>query len=343
MAKLTALLALNTTGFQTALKGAKASTGELKNSMTNMSSGASKGIQSMGSAMKSVAKGTAIVAAGVAAAGAAIGALTFKLITAGEAANSADARVRNIAKSMGLFGDGSDDVAERLNNLADEIEIQTGVDGASIQMAQAKLLTFKELAKSADEMGGNFDRATKAAVDMGAAGFGSAETNAVQLGKALNDPIKGIVALRKSGITFTEDEKAKIKTLAESNRMLEAQALVLTAIETQVGGTAAATANSTSQIKAALGQGFEEIGKPLADALASLTPQFLEFVEMAKPTSLPANRNQTEKQKHPPSEKIISHFYSKNFTRSRNAARRFGWIFGGGESKFSRRLWHCFA
>jgi len=283
MAKLTALLALNTTGFQTALKGAKASTGELKNSMTSMSSGASKGIQSMGSAMKSVAKGTAVVAAGVVAAGAAMGALTFKLITAGEAANSADARVRNIAKSMGLFGDGSDDVAERLNNLADQIEIQTGVDGASIQMAQAKLLTFKELAKSADEMGGNFDRATKAAVDMGAAGFGSAETNAVQLGKALNDPIKGIVALRKSGITFTEDEKAKIKTLAESNRMLEAQALVLTAIETQVGGTAAATANSTSQIKAALGQGFEEIGKPLADALASLTPQFLEFVEMAKP------------------------------------------------------------
>jgi hypothetical protein len=237
----------------------------------------------MGSAMKSVAKGTAVVAAAVAAAGAAIGALTYKLILSGEAANSADARVRNIAKSMGLFGDQSDAVAERLNNLADKIELQTGVDGNAIQLTQAKLLTFKELANTADELGGNFDRATQAAVDMAAAGFGAAEQNAVQLGKALNDPVNGLAALRRSGITFTEDEKAKIKTLAESNRMHEAQALVLAAIEKQVGGTAAATADASVQIKAALNQGFEEVGKPLASALASITPQFLEFVEMAKP------------------------------------------------------------
>ena len=283
MAKLTALLTLNTAGFQSALKTAKSETSGLKNSMAGMSSGASKGFASMGSAMKSVAKGTAVVAAAVAAAGAAIGALTYKLILSGEAANSADARVRNIAKSMGLFGDQSDAVAERLNNLADKIELQTGVDGNAIQMTQAKLLTFKDLANTADELGGNFDRATQAAVDMAAAGFGAAEQNAVQLGKALNDPVNGLAALRRSGITFTEDEKAKIKTLAESNRMHEAQAMVLAAIEKQVGGTAAATADASVQIKAALNQGFEEVGKPLAAALASITPQFLEFVEMAKP------------------------------------------------------------
>ncbi|MFN9819626.1 MAG: hypothetical protein ACK56K_02885 [Akkermansiaceae bacterium] len=283
MAKLTALLTLNTAGFQSALKTAKSETSGLKNSMAGMSSGASKGFASMGSAMKSVAKGTAVVAAAVAAAGAAIGALTYKLILSGEAANSADARVRNIAKSMGLFGDQSDAVAERLNNLADKIELQTGADGNAIQLTQAKLLTFKELANTADELGGNFDRATQAAVDMAAAGFGTAEQNAVQLGKALNDPINGLAALRRSGITFTEDEKAKIKALAESNRMHEAQALVLAAIEKQVGGTAAATADASVQIKAALNQGFEEVGKPLAAALASITPQFLEFVEMAKP------------------------------------------------------------
>jgi hypothetical protein len=283
MAKLTALLTLNTAGFQSALKTAKSETTGLKNSMAGMSSGASKGFASMGSAMKSVAKGTAVVAAAVVAAGAAIGALTYKLILSGEAANSADARVRNIAKSMGLFGDQSDAVAERLNNLADKIELQTGVDGNAIQLTQAKLLTFKELANTADELGGNFDRATQAAVDMAAAGFGTAEQNAVQLGKALDDPISGLAALRRSGITFTEEEKAKIKTLAESNRMHEAQAIVLAAIEKQVGGTATATAEASVQIKAALSQGFAEVGKPLAEAVASITPQFLEFVEMAKP------------------------------------------------------------
>jgi hypothetical protein len=150
MAKLTAELGLDTSGFQTGVKEAKSSANQLKTSMTSMSSGASKGIGSMGNAMKSVAKGTAVVAAGVAAAGAAIGAMTYKLLLAGEAANSADARVRNIAESMGLFGDQAGVVAERLNQVADKIEIQTGVDGAAIQMTQAKLLTFKELAKSAE-------------------------------------------------------------------------------------------------------------------------------------------------------------------------------------------------
>ncbi len=283
MAKLTALLTLNTAGFQMALKSAKSATHGLKDSMSGMSSGASKGFGSMGKAMKTVAMGTAVVAASVAAAGMAVGALTYKLLMSGEAANKADARVRNIAKSMGLFGDESDAVAERLNNLADKIEVQTGVDGDSIQLTQAKLLTFKELANTADELSGNFDRATMAAVDMGAAGFGAAEENAVQLGKALNDPINGLTALRRSGITFTEEEQAKIKTLAESNKMHEAQALVLAAIEKQVGGTAAATADASVRIKAALSQGFEEVGKPLADAVAAVTPQFLDFVEMAKP------------------------------------------------------------
>lgn len=281
MAKLTALLSLNTANFQSGVKNAKASVTSLKNSTKVLADGS--GFAKMGGALKSVAKGAAVITAAVAAAGAAVGALSYKLLLAGEAANSADARVRNIAKSMGLFGNESDAVAERLNNLADKIELQTGVDGDSIQITQSKLLTFKELAKTADEVGGSFDRATMAAVDMAAAGFGSAEQNATQLGKALNDPINGINAMTRSGITFTEEEKEKIKTLVESNRMIEAQGMVLSAIEKQVGGTAVATAQASVQIKAALAQGFDEVGKPLADALADFAPKFLEFMESVKP------------------------------------------------------------
>jgi hypothetical protein len=60
--------------------------------------------------------------------------------------------------------------------------------------------------------------------------------NAVALGKALNDPIKGISALTRNGITFTESEKERIKVLVESNKVGEAQNMILQAIETQVGG-----------------------------------------------------------------------------------------------------------
>jgi hypothetical protein len=94
--------------------------------------------------------------------------------------------------------------------------MQTGMDNLSIKATEAKLLTFKNLAMTADEVGGAFDRAMLAAIDLAAAGFGTAESNAVQLGKALEDPIKGIAALSKSGVTFTEVEKEKIKAALSS-------------------------------------------------------------------------------------------------------------------------------
>jgi hypothetical protein len=121
-------------------------------------------------------------------------------------------------------------------------------------------MTFAELGKTAGTLGGAFDRATNAALDLAAAGFGSAESNAVQLGKALQDPIKGVTALAKSGVTFTAQEKEKIKTLVESNKMLEAQEIVLAAIEKQVGGTALATANDTDKMREAVAQAGQSGG-----------------------------------------------------------------------------------
>ncbi|WP_297724210.1 hypothetical protein [uncultured Mobiluncus sp.] len=226
-------------------------------------------IQSKFSKISGVAKGL-----GVAMLGATAGAvaLTKTLVTSGETAGTSNARIGQVAKSMGLFGNQTQQVTDRLVKLANVTARQTGVDQNQIKLTQAKLMSFKELAITAGKVGDHFDRATKAAVDMGAAGFGTAEQNAVQLGKALNDPIKGITALARSGVTFTQAEKDKIKTLVESNKMHEAQGLVLSAIEKQVGGVALATANGTDKMKVAWSQVKEKLGQqlvPLVDKLAS--------------------------------------------------------------------------
>ena len=225
-----------------------------------------------------VAKKAALAMAAVGAAGVAVGA---KLIAAGERAATANARISSIAESMGLFGEGTENastsVAEltnRLTSLAEKTALQTGVDQNQIKLTQAKLLTFKELATTADELGGSFDRATAAAIDMAAAGFGSAEMNAVQLGKALNDPIKGITALTRSGITFTESEKELIATLVESGKTLEAQDMILEAIEKQVGGTAKATANASDRMKVA----FSLLQERLGQKLLPIFERFTSFV-----------------------------------------------------------------
>jgi hypothetical protein len=203
-------------------------------------------------------------------------------LAAGEEVNSANNRILQINTAMGLFGSETQKVTDRITKLAEAQGTELGISNLTIKATQAKLLTFKNLAKSANTVGGAFDRANKAALDMAAAGFGSAEGNAVQLGKALENPIKGIAALAKSGVTFTEQEKEKIKTLVESNKMLEAQEMVLAAIETQVGGTAKATADDTARMKEGFAQFQQSLGLGLLPILEAVTPVLLGMANWAK-------------------------------------------------------------
>lgn len=232
--------------------------------------------------------------AAVAGATAVMAQFASKAVTAAEDVRQADNRLGQVAESMGLFGAQTQAVTDRLIGLAEANEINLATDAETIKLAQAKLLTFKELAGSADEAGGAFDRATMAALDLAAAGFGSAETNATQLGKALQDPIKGLTALTRSGVTFTAEEKKKIKALVESGKTLQAQDMILKAIETQVGGTAAATAKSSDKMKLAFENVYETVGEallPVFDeltvAITDLTPEISKaltpvFAELGK-------------------------------------------------------------
>jgi hypothetical protein len=206
-------------------------------------------------------------------------------VRAAEEAEVADRRLANIADSMNLFGASTDQVVKRMTEFADATMLATGVDDEIIKSTQAKLLTFKELAVTADDVGGAMDRATLAALDLAAAGFGEAEQNAVQLGKALQDPVKGITALGRAGVTFTDQEKAKIATLVESNKMLEAQDLILSAIETQVGGTAEATATGSSKMSVAFGEMSESIGKALLPLVQTLVPVMVGFFNIVAENS----------------------------------------------------------
>ena len=237
---------------------------------------AETGLTKLGAGFKKFGK---VAAVGALAAGAAFVAVGKKLFDAGEAAATANARIETIAKSMDLFGDEAGAVSGRLVKLAEDQARLTGVSRETIKETSALLLTFGKVAESADEVGGVFDRAQQAALDLAAAGFGSATGNAQALGKALNDPIKGLTALTRSGVTFTDEERERIKVLQESNRLGEAQALVLEAIEKQVGGTAAATANASDRIRETFGVLTDQVALALAPTFEKLTDGVFRLIE----------------------------------------------------------------
>jgi hypothetical protein len=216
----------------------------------------------------------------------------------GEAATTSEARLLSITRSMGLFGSRSQKVADRISALADEQARLTGIDDETIRLTQSKLMTFKKLAETADVTGGAFDRATIAAMDMASAGFGSAENNAVQLGKALNDPIKGITALARSGITFTQAERDKIAALIQSNQTLKAQDMILRAIEKQVGGASIATSDASARMKQGWEQLKEEFAKPFSIELGQIfdriTAKIPQLAETAKSWGQSVGRTMTQ-------------------------------------------------
>src|SRR5690606_13606319 len=104
------------------------------------------------------------------------------------------------------------------------------------ERAQALLLTFTNI------RGEIFDNTIPIIQDLSTAFNQDLKSSAVQLGKALNDPAKGLTALQRVGITFSAEQKNLIASLQESGDIAGAQTVILKELERQVGGSARAAA-----------------------------------------------------------------------------------------------------
>ena len=109
--------------------------------------------------------------------------------------------------------------ADQVSKYADSLEKATGVEAEGIIQGQNMLLTFTNLKNGVGEGNDIFNQATDIMTDMSVAMGTDASKTAVQLGKALNDPIKGISALSKVGVTFTDQQKAQIKAMVEAKKV----------------------------------------------------------------------------------------------------------------------------
>ena len=237
---------------------------------------ARKGLGSFSSFARGAVGGIVGALAGV---GGALMSMVPDWIDAAEEARKADKRISAVADSMGIFGKETKKVTKRLGEFADSLQGRTGIEDEVIKRNQALLLTFKQLAKSASKAGGAFDRATVLALDLAEVMNTDSVSAAKQLGKVLENPVKNLGALTRAGITFTDKEKKKIKVLTESGKLLQAQDLILSTIEKQVGGTAEATATASDKMKVAFGEIAERLGTALLPAVDKIAKKFSDWLE----------------------------------------------------------------
>ena len=155
--------------------------------------------------------------------------------------------------------------SEELFKMASGFQAVTKFGDEAVIEAQSLMLTFTQVGKEV------FPDAIETVLNMSSAMGTDLKSSVVQLGKALNDPIKGVAALNRVGVQLTDQQKKAIKSFQDMGDMAGAQKVILGELETQFGGLARAQsqtfAGSLAQMKNAIGDTAEVLGNIFQPAL----------------------------------------------------------------------------
>ncbi len=206
------------------------------------------------------------------------GAALLSFNSAIDAAAKLEEQMGKLRGAIAATGGAAGLTAEDIDRMAREID-DNPLGTANIRAAATQLLTFKSVSKDV------FEQTLRAAQDLSAAGFGSVEQAAVQLGKALENPLVGLGALTEVGVSFTAQQKEQIKAAVQLGQTLEAQKIILAAIEGQVKGVdeAAGTGlvGALDLVAGRLNDLKETVGGQIIGVWGQLNLQFAEFLGWA--------------------------------------------------------------
>jgi hypothetical protein len=270
-ANLNVVITGDTKGLERATKHAGGALDKLGKDTTLHARVTSKGFAGIGLAARGMAAG---VTAGVAG----VGFLVKQFEDSNKIAKQTDAVLKSTGGSANV-------TAKQVSALATAISRKTGIDDEAVQSSENMLLTFTNVRNEVGKGNNIFTRATKTVQDMSVALGQDGKSSAIQLGKALNDPIKGITALQRVGVSFTESQKKQIKGLVEHGHALQAQKIILHELNKEFGGSAAAQATPFDKLKVSAGNLAETLGGLLAPMLgkaAAFLTKFLDQIQSGK-------------------------------------------------------------
>jgi hypothetical protein len=214
------------------------------------------------------------------------GTIAFGLRSIVRATSEQQKATAQLAAGLRSTENASGQTMESLQALADEMQRTTVFGDELVESAEAILLSFTNISGEA------FPATIRAAADVATRMGTDLRSAVVQLGKALNEPLQNLSALSRSGIQFSKEQKELIRTLVETGRQAEAQAIILQELERQYGGSAEAAretlggaiqalSNSWSDFKENLGTGLESAIRPILDGLSFVFQNIERWVKRA--------------------------------------------------------------
>jgi hypothetical protein len=216
----------------------------------------------------------------------ALGAAMVKGVKDAESYQTLQLKTQAVLKSTGNVAGTS---VKQVDALAASLETMSGVDEELIVNSQNVLLTFTKVRDEAGKGNDVFTQGTKAALDLSVAMGEDLQSATVQVGKALNDPIKGMTALQRVGVSFTAAQKDQIAAMLKSGNTMGAQKVILGELNKEFGGAAKAAGSgfggAMARVQDVVGDTFRSIGQKLLPKLTDLgnwlastgIPKVIEF------------------------------------------------------------------
>lgn len=199
--------------------------------------------------------------------------LAAKGIKEAQETAQAMAQVNAVLDSMGPVAGRT---AEQLQKAADAMELKSLYEADEIlRKVTPTLLQFGKIS------GEVFDRAQQAVVDYASRSGKDLQAVSIAFGKALNDPIKGLTALGRVGITFTDAQKKNIKAMVDGGKTAQAQAFILGELEKKFKGAAEAAQNTDplNKLNDAFNQMAEAVGTKLLPLIPPITNAIVNLLD----------------------------------------------------------------
>lgn len=220
-----------------------------------------------------VKAGMKAVLTGAAALGGGIAIAMVKASGAAREAHKVTAQTNAVIKSTGGVANIS---AKEVDKLSTALSNKSGIDDEVIKSGANMLLTFTNIRNEAGKGNDVFNQTLPILNDMSVALGQDMKSSAMQVGKALNDPIKGITALKRVGVTFNDEQIKTIKHLVKTGKTAEAQKVILAELRKEFGGSAEAQATWADKAKVAAGNIEEAFGDLVNKTFAPIGKWFVE-------------------------------------------------------------------
>jgi len=249
--KLEYLLALENTKFNSALKTSQIKVVAAGKKMSKGLDPAINKFKALNAVGGKFALGGAV--AGLAVSGLALHKFNGFMQESIELANIQDAAETKLAAVITATGGAAGFTAQQLYDYAGELQKITTYGDETTISAMAMLATFKNI------KGDNFKLATKAAMNLSAMTGRDLQSSITMVGKALNDPVRGVTALSLAGVQFNTVQREMIKNMVSSGDVMGAQGVILGELKGQMGGVAETARETFSGMSDAVGNAFGDL------------------------------------------------------------------------------------